>query len=178
MSLPPQKQREIVLQLLFSLDSGANDTPALISLISKELEVSKKYVLIGMEKAHKIIANLAMVDEQISAVSQDYQFDRIQKVEKNVLRLGVYELFLEKELPPKVAIAEGMRLARKFGTPESSTFVNAVLDAIYKKMSGGPIDESSLRSSLAVLIESEAIAEEAAKQAPPALLDEDESIDF
>jgi N utilization substance protein B len=49
------------------------------------------------------------------------------------LRLGIFEIFFDSEIPAKVAIAEAIRLCRKFGTPESSQFVNAILDGVYKK---------------------------------------------
>ncbi len=70
------------------------------------------------------------LDAKIAAASQEYALDRISKVERNVLRLGVFEL--QSELPPKVALSEAIRLCRKFGSPEGADFVNAVLDQIYK----------------------------------------------
>ena len=69
----------------------------------------------------------------ISETSLSYDLDRIHSVERNVLRLGIYELFYETEIPPKVAIAESIRLSKKFGTPESVSYVNAIIDNLYKR---------------------------------------------
>ena len=65
-----------------------------------------------------------------------YDIDRIHSVERNVLRLGIYELFFDPEIPPKVAIAEAIRMSKKFGTPESVSYVNAIMDNIYKRKQG------------------------------------------
>lgn len=70
----------------------------------------------------------------ITEHSTSYEFERIPRIERNVLRLGVYEIMYDSDIPPKVAIAEAIRLTRKFATPESATFVNAILDSILKSI--------------------------------------------
>ena len=72
------------------------------------------------------------LDECIQSRAKDYDLERIPRIEQAVLRLGLYEL-LHTDLPPKVAISEAVRLARKYATAESSAFVNALLDAVYKE---------------------------------------------
>ncbi len=69
----------------------------------------------------------------IAQTAFGYEFDRIPHVERAVLRLGIYELYFSNEVPPKVAISEAVRLAKKFATIESSRFINGILDALYKK---------------------------------------------
>lgn len=133
MALPQQKFREIVFLLLYSHDMGRTDDDEMISFLMEELSVSKQSVLKAMERARLISDKLPEIDAQIAAKSVTYEFERIQSVERNVLRLGVYELFHDNELPPKVAIAEALRLAKKFGTPESVAFVNAILDSLFKE---------------------------------------------
>ena len=78
--------------------------------------------------------------------------------------MGVYELLYDESIPPKVAISEAMRLAKKFGTPESATFVNALLDAIYKSSLGEQLDVTRLSESAKQLRKSEEIALEASLQ--------------
>ena len=86
-------------------------------------------------KAHseEIRGKLQMIDQMISETAKEYEFDRIPRVERNVLRLGVYEIYFSKTVPPKVAITEAVRLAKKFSSAESGSFINAILDALYKK---------------------------------------------
>jgi N utilization substance protein B len=133
MSLPQQKYREMVFQMLYSLDIGQAKDDDLIDLLMKELNVTKKSARDALDRTREIFKNLPQIDPVIEETASEYAFDRIQTVERNVLRLGVFEMLYDDQIPPKVAIAEAIRIARKFGTPESSHFINAILDAIYKK---------------------------------------------
>jgi N utilization substance protein B len=92
--------------------------------------VTKKSALLAYARMEKVLAALAGLDAKISAASKEYQFDRISSVEKNALRLGAFEMLCDDEVPPKVAIAEAIRLCRKFATAESAQFVNAILDGV------------------------------------------------
>ena len=132
MTLPPQKFREIVLQILFSSDFDRSQTEETAIMLMAELKVSKKNVLQAHERVLLIFEKLSEIDEKISSYSTDYSFDRISNVEKAVLRLGVFELMYDETIPGLVVISEAIRLTRKFATPESSQFVNAILDKIYK----------------------------------------------
>ncbi|MBX9744017.1 MAG: transcription antitermination protein NusB, partial [Chlamydiales bacterium] len=67
----------------------------------------------------------------ISLHSPDYVFERISRTERSILRLGTFELLFDPSIPPKVAIAEAIRICRKFGSPQSAQFVNAVLDSVF-----------------------------------------------
>ena len=131
MALPQQKFREIVFQILFSAlfePEGANETAL---MLMAELKVTKRAVLEAGEKVSSILTKLDEIDEHIRLKSHEYQFERISSAEKCALRLGLFELLYDPSIPPKVVIAEAIRLTRKFGTPESAHFVNAILDAVY-----------------------------------------------
>jgi len=133
MSLPPQKFREIVFQLLYSQDFAALDPAESIPFMMHELKVTRRSMVEAHDRVSKILEKIETLDQEITKASTSYSFDRISRVEKTILRQGVFELLYDPALPPKVAIAEAIRLCRKFGTPESSEFVNAILDSIYKK---------------------------------------------
>ncbi len=137
MALPPQKFREIVFQLLYSQDFAPIDSAESIPFMMHELKVTRRAMCEVHERIEKILEKFPEIDQKIEASSVAYSFERISRVEKTILRLGVFELLFDDAIPEKVAIAEAIRLARKFGTPESSQFVNAILDAIYKK--GTPV---------------------------------------
>jgi transcription antitermination protein NusB len=131
MDFSQQKFREIIFQLLFSQDFTEMEEEVL-DFMMEQLSVTKKTMYKAQDKWRLIVAKLPEVDEKIKILSSSYDFDRISKVEKNILRLGVYELSYETSLPPKVVIAEAIRLTRKFSTPEGASFVNAVLDALFQ----------------------------------------------
>lgn len=161
MSLPPQKFREIVFQLLYSIEIGNPNENSMLELIMDQLAVSKKNVKLAQERVHQILEKLAEIDSQIASASTSYEFERIQMVTKNILRLGVYELFYDDSIPPKVAIAEAIRLARKFGSPESATFVNALLDNLYQKSLGKQVDPNVLQQESQHLLQSEELEKKA-----------------
>jgi N utilization substance protein B len=148
MAIPQKKMREIVFQLLYSSERGYSDEQDLIELIMKELAVTKSIVRQALEKVYLIQNHKSEIDAAISKTSQSYTFDRIQSVEINILRLAVYELLIESITPPKVIIAEAMRLARKFGTPESASFINAILDNMYKSQQGETASPESIQIKL------------------------------
>ena len=147
MSVPQQKFREIVFQMLYSYALSSPDEDEIENLIMKELSVTKKTVKTALDKVRAILSQQKEIDALIAKASISYSFERIQTVEKNILRLGVFELFYDEEIPPKVAISEALRLARKFATPESATFINALLDHMYKESLGEKSDITAMDES-------------------------------
>lgn len=166
MSVPAQKFREAVFQMLYSLDIGRGNDDDIIDLIMHELEITKKATKEALSRAQMIRKKLPEIDAMISKTSQSYTFERIQSVERNVLRLGLYELFFDDAIPPKVSLAEALRLTRKFGTKESASFVNAILDTLYKQSLGEPVDTALVSFSAAELSKSEQISLKAAITPP------------
>lgn len=132
MSLPPQKFREIVFLLLYRNDFICSELEETVFLIMDQLKVTKRSVLEAQERVFLIKNKLEEIDEKISTASTEYSFERISSVEKTVLRLGLYEILYDEMIIPKIAFSEAIRLTRKFGSPESAHFVNAILDAVYK----------------------------------------------
>ena len=132
MALAVQKFREMVFQMLYCHDFSQGLEDDVIDLMMSELKVTKKSAREAYQRMKLILEKANEIDDRIRPASTEYQFERISSVEKNILRLGIYELCYDKSIPAKVAIAEAIRLCRKFGTPESAHFVNAILDHVYK----------------------------------------------
>lgn len=164
MSLPAQKFREIVFQMLYSYDMGRATDENMVELLSGELCVTKKSVREAQARVRKILEHLENIDALITKTSHSYAFERIQSVERNILRMSVFELLFDPSIPEKVAIVEAMRLATKFSTKASASFVNAILDAIYKSSQGQSIDEKQLQLSVEELALIEKISQEASLQ--------------
>ncbi len=132
MPLPLQKFREILFLLLYSSDFAECSEEDSIFLVMRELSVSKKYVLEACVQKRCIMEKIDTIDDLIRGASSAYELHRIPHIERNILRLGVYELFYREGLTAKIVIAEALRLAHKFASPESTSFVNAILDTIYR----------------------------------------------
>ena len=77
-----------------------------------------------------VIAEQAAIDEKISRYTANYELKRISAVDRNILRVAVYEMLFCNDVPPIVAINEAIDIAKKFGTEESGKFVNGVLDRV------------------------------------------------
>ena len=132
MALSQQKRREILFQLLFSHDFIEVDDDESNEFMMKEFFITRKAAREILQDVKVIASHMQDVDAKIAAYSKSYEFHRIPKIELNILRLAVYEMLYVPSLPPKVSIAEAIRLARKYSTAESSSFINAVLDAIFQ----------------------------------------------
>jgi N utilization substance protein B len=76
------------------------------------------------------------LDEEIRAVSKNWRFERIAGVDRNIIRIGVFELINDAETPSAVIIDEAVEMARRFGEADSTAFVNGVLDAIMRRVRG------------------------------------------
>lgn len=133
MAITQQKLREIVFQLLYSYDFAQNSPDEMIPFLMAYYAIPKKALFIAEEKKKLIVSKLPEIDALIAETSLAYEFSRISRIEKNILRLGLFEIYFSEDIPDKVSISEAIRLARKFSTPEGATFVNAILDILYKK---------------------------------------------
>lgn len=138
--------RSIVLQTLFEWDFLPTDKKNEASThedIKEALKRNLKEFGPGLEDdvfvftlIEEILKKHTVIDEIIEKAAPDWPLDKISIVDRNILRIGLYELLFgdRKEVPPKVAINEAIELAKTFGGENSSKFVNGVLGAVYKEI--------------------------------------------
>lgn len=81
-----------------------------------------------------VLSRMEEIDQLITQYATDWPLDQITIVDRNILRIGIYELKFNDEIPSKVAINEAIEIAKKFGGESSGRFVNGVLGAIYKQL--------------------------------------------
>ena len=128
------RARERALQALYQIDVAAEGIDDALSRFWKSFEPVEREV---MDLAEGLVRGVAehrrAVDEAIEAVSTNWRLDRMAKVDRNVLRLAVFEL-LRTDVPVKVVINEAIERAKRFSTEKSGPFVNGVLDAVLKKL--------------------------------------------
>ena len=84
-----------------------------------------------------VIKNLPEIDKYLVKYATEWPLDQITTVDRNILRIGVYELIFDNEIPSRVAINEAIEIAKAFGGASSGKFVNGVLGAIYKDIDQG-----------------------------------------
>ena len=125
--------RAYALQLLYARDNDAAADlagPAQTWADDLELDVDADAQAFARELVAAASERAAKVDEVITASSRNWRIDRMSRVDRNILRLGACELIAFPNVPVKVVINEAVELAKRFGTAESSAFVNGVLDRI------------------------------------------------
>ncbi len=124
------KARERALQALYQIDVAAEGIDDALGRFWRSFEPVEREV---MTLAEAIVRGVAghrrAIDDTIERVSTNWRLDRMAKVDRNVLRLAVYEL-LETETPVKVVINEAIELGKKYGSESSGAFVNGVLDKV------------------------------------------------
>lgn len=81
-----------------------------------------------------VISNLEKIDQYIVKYAVEWPLDQITIIDRNILRIGIYELIIANNVPAKVAINEAIEIAKTFGGASSGKFVNGVLGAIYKNI--------------------------------------------
>lgn len=133
------------MQTLYQWDFNGQTEKNLDDLVSHNLgefapgfndDGFAQHLVEGVLKNHK------QIDEQIKKYATEWPLEQITIVDRNILRLGVFELKFDPEIPSKVAINEAIEMAKTFGGESSGKFVNGVLGAIYKEMeAAGQIKE-------------------------------------
>lgn len=135
--------RAYALQLLYARDGDpqVDVTGAAVNWAdSFELEVDPQAMLFARELVAAATEHTARIDEVIASSSKNWRIDRMSRVDRNILRLGACELVAFPDVPVKVVINEAVELAKRFGTAESSAFVNGVLDRIAGAVGRQPED--------------------------------------
>ncbi len=135
MAVPQQKFREVVLQILYALDQHVVDKEALISVLMKENAIPKKAACEAFAFAERVREHLSVIDEKLAPLSENFDWKRFQSVEKNILRLGAYDILYNDQIDDPLVLSESVRLAKKFSTPEAGRLVNALLHALYMQKS-------------------------------------------
>ncbi len=142
--------RSIVLQSLFEWDLNALEKKAVHDVLERnvnEFAPNKTDVPFMAKLLDGVMAKQSELDLVIEKAAPEWPIDRISPVDRNILRLGLYELLFSdrKEVPAKVAINEAIELAKQFGGDNSSRFVNGVLGAVYKEIGEPGKEEISKR---------------------------------
>jgi N utilization substance protein B len=130
-----RKSREVALQFLYQLEqNGASDPGPFEADFWTRHPVDEEAREFAAALVHGVKREQGGIDKRIAASAEHWELERMAVVDRNILRLAVYELLFEPSVPGKVAINEAIEIAKKFGTTESSRFINGVLDRIHKEL--------------------------------------------
>jgi N utilization substance protein B len=135
--------REAALQMLYAVETTGGGAEQVIGDFWRELPGDAE----GREYADQIVRgvteNTSHVDDLIRNASKNWRVERMTRVDRNILRIGAWELEQSREVPRAVIIDEAVELAKRYGTEESGAFVNGVLDRIAEDCGRIDLDKPS-----------------------------------
>ena len=134
--------REIALQVLYQTEQNAGMVAAEVRrFVERRLRGDRPLVAFAEGLIAGVQANKPRLDALITEVAENWRLDRMAAIDRNILRLGAYEMLFCPEVPTKVAINEALELAKRYSTAQSSRFVNGILDRL-QAASAIPPDET------------------------------------
>ena len=131
--------RESALQMLFAAEASGGSSERVIATFWRETPGDPEGRAYADAAVRGVLGDLAGVDEIIRKASTNWRLERMARVDRNVLRLGAWELLKNPEVPRAVILDEAVELAKRFGSEDSGAFVNGVLDRIAEDL--GRIDK-------------------------------------
>jgi transcription antitermination protein NusB len=145
------RAREVALQLLFQRDLNPTTDRAAIEGFARNRLHDPVLVPFCLSLYDGVAAHLIEIDEALTTAADNWRLPRMAAVDRNVLRLGTYELRYAPATPANVALDEAIQLARRYGSSASSAFVNGILDRIHKGEGGRSKEEDGKAAETAAV---------------------------
>ncbi len=121
------------MQALFCIDTLKNESDELLEGLSGILKLAPDTQRFYMTLIKGVIDNKSRIDQLIEQFSSNWKISRMGCVDRNILRIAAYELLYCQDIPPKVSINEAVDIGKLYGTEESGSFINGILDGIYQQ---------------------------------------------
>ncbi len=122
--------RALALKVLYEVDSVGHDVDEPLTRFLAEEGLSEENAAFARELVSGVIQNREKIDQNIQSFAPAWPVEQIPVVDRNILRLAIFEILLDNKVPVKVAINEAVELAKTFGADNSSKFVNGVLGSV------------------------------------------------
>jgi len=130
--------REAAVQYLYHWDLNGAATAESIEAFWQLRPATKRVREFGSRLVEGVLGEIEPINERICKAASNYQLHRIAAVDRNILRVAIYEMLFCPEVPPVVSINEAIEIAKRFGSEESGRFVNGVLDRIRAELPRPP----------------------------------------
>ncbi|UCD10310.1 MAG: transcription antitermination factor NusB [Dehalococcoidales bacterium] len=125
-----RKARTIALQALYEIDTSGHKVDDVTGRLSAEEDLSEENKTFVRDIVSGVIENKEKLDQSISEHAPAWPIEQLPVIDRNILRLAIFEILIDNRVPVKVAINEAVELAKTFGADRSSKFVNGVLGSI------------------------------------------------
>jgi transcription antitermination protein NusB len=124
------RAREVALQLLYQRDQNPGIGRDVVEAFARERLKTAAVIPFSLSLYDGVVEHVADIDRRIGEAAENWKLHRMAAVDRNVLRLGAFELLFTPDTPPGVVLDEAIELARRFGSADSPAFVNGVLDKL------------------------------------------------
>ena len=131
-----RRVRSLVLQALYEVDSTGHDVDKVLSRLLTGETFSEENINFAGEMVHGVIQNKDEIDRNIRIFAPTWPLEQIPLVDRNILRLAIFEILLDNRVSVKIAINEAVELAKMYGSDNSSRFVNGVLGSVSTLVNG------------------------------------------
>lgn len=125
-----RKARAAALQALYEIDTAGHDSQEVLERLAQEIPLPEDARAFAETRLSGTLEHRQEIDLQIQKAAPTWPLDQIGRIDHNILRLAIFEILFDNEVPLKVAINEAIELAKTFGSDNSPKFVNGVLGAI------------------------------------------------
>jgi transcription antitermination factor NusB len=129
-----RKARELAIQVLFHMEFNTGDPNEIFDLICDNFSSPSSIRVFSRELVLGVCEKKEYLDRLITRASRNWRLERMSRVDRSILRLGVYEMSFMENVPPKVAIDEAVEMGKIYGSEESGAFINGVLDSIFNEL--------------------------------------------
>ena len=127
------------MQALFYMDANRNASPQMLQSFCENFIPPQKARPFFMKLVNGVLESQPQIDELIERFSKNWRVKRMACVDRNVMRIAVFEMLFCHDIPPKVSINEAIDVGKKFGTEESGAFINGIVDRIRIAIEKGEI---------------------------------------
>lgn len=139
-----RKSRELALQMLFQWEVGKHSTAHVIATFLNPKEAEGTVNSFARDLFQGTVDEIPALDPKLRETAKNWRLERMGAIDRNVLRLALFELIHYPQTPPAVVINEALEIARRFSGEESAEFVNGILDAVRKVL---PIEGATANSN-------------------------------
>jgi transcription antitermination protein NusB len=142
-----RQARMIALQTLYEYDTAQHLPDEVLQRHAEERHLQPRVIEYAKELVTGVCNHLAEIDAHIQSAAQEWPLQQMARIDKNILRLAIYEILFNNTVPAKAAINEAVELAKLFGSNTSSRFINGVLGTIFNRAQNqpAPIAESEVK---------------------------------
>ncbi len=136
-----RKARIVALQALYELDCTRHKADETLAHLTRENPLPQEAISFSEELVQGVVQNKSKLDGLIAHLAPAFPIEQMSIIDRNILRLAIFEVLFDNSIPVKVTINEAVELAKSFGSDSSSRLINGVLGAVVANMAQNPISQ-------------------------------------